>query len=105
MDANSISQSFRLHLFDNDSGRWDTERLFGIREPDRLYDSFRFRLPEVPMQTQSLTRHSPSIQGAGRHQDNREATGCEGCRRRAGARSSGVEPWPARAVGGTSAER
>ena len=27
-----------------------------------------------------------------------------GCRRRAGARSSGVEPWPARAVGGTPAE-
>ena len=25
----------------------DTESLFGTREPDRLYDSIRFRLPEV----------------------------------------------------------
>ena len=31
-----------LHLFDNDAGWWDTERLFGRREPGRSYDSFRF---------------------------------------------------------------
>lgn len=64
MAANSISQSSRLHLFDSDAGWWDTERLFGIREPDRLYDSLRFRLPEVLKQTQSLTPHP--YKGAGR---------------------------------------
>src|SRR3989442_9407420 len=43
----------------------DTESLFGIGKPDRLCDSFRFRLPEVLMQIQTPHPHS-FLQGAGR---------------------------------------
>src|SRR2546425_4316009 len=54
------------HLFDNDARRvCDTESLFGIGKPDRLCDSFRFRLPEVLMQIQTPHPHS-FLQGAGR---------------------------------------
>src|SRR5437870_7446255 len=43
----------------------DTESLFGIGKPDRLCDSFRFRLPEVLMQIQTPHPHN-FLQGAGR---------------------------------------
>ena len=63
------------------------------------------RLPPGADAGAALRAHRRPRNGLHAARDARfPATGCDGCRRRVGAGSRGVEPWPAGAVGGTPAE-